>query len=1124
MHSNFNSRALSALMLAVLVSGSVFYLVGCGGGGGGGSIGIGGTVIVPQQANYDIQIVGPPATGAQVNRPMSMTVNFMTPGTANPINVQSIESLSVTKASGPGNLSGTVSMAGTNTPSLVFSNLIIDTQGTYTLQVSGPRATAPVVSASFTVGPQMDLAFTTIPSATVYRPRTFSVTVSTVDPSTSAPVVSPFPIAITVVRNPSAGAGTVGGTTTQTLTGASALVMSGLTYSTDETVSLQASAFGFSTVNSGGITFDSLVLANPTVTANPMANSNFTVGATVRSATSGLAVSISPAIACTLSVATGTGTLSGTTAANSGGSNVSIAGARYNQPGPATFTISSTEAASVTTGAVTFLYALSVTAQGPVAAQINQTIGPFQFAVRDGQGALYTGAISNLSWQIVNRTTSAQIQSSTAVFTGGLATVSPAVIGTAGPYRLEGTVTSPTTTPTTVTIDIDITNLTQVDAPGPFLALKSVRVGSAYSDSVTFAQLAGTTTGTAGTYGVLTGSMPAGLTINSSTGVISGTPTTAGAYSFTIFAMQTGGTTIQPLRCALAVFSASETEIPAQAQDLRQTGPFTVQDFTILPTTGGTPVVTPYLDIVHSVVSSFDNVTRSTTSRIWAPLLSSLTTPAPVLVHHHGRGQHFRDYNVMANHLASWGIITISIEDAFSFIAQTSTPATSTYRSAYSLYDSSYYSAGMQSGGGFQEPTMTLMALLNQAATGTISGTMLSGYTSTATLTGPSSTPFVGKVDPLKVFMSGHSRGGGSTHWSHSRYLTSKIRGIIYFMPFDLRYDTNTVSGLTGLSGSDAGGSPTTWTFGINPIPTNMPRLPCINFAAEKDGDLTYPFSDQIGDRRVGPTTNVTVYGANHNYLCDAHSPEGTPYITRAEQQARMVFLITAFIKRWSDADGRAYDGILYTNEFTNATTDRSHDGIMGWRNMAERILIDDFQDTNTATNSLGGANSLTAGTRSEASIYPALGNYASLGIRHNIVTLPAGTNGTYSTSFAAQDLTTRKRLAMRMGQTCIVGYDWVTVRVRLTDSASATSTITVFDIAAPATTYLPDFNGSQPYYNRFVDLQIKLANFTGVNMAAITRIELIFESDSTTIGPPLPTSPVTYGPRQVYTDDIRFE
>ena len=1114
------ARSWSLLALAALVLSGAIYSVSCDGGGGGGRIGIGGGVVGQTQAKYDITLQGPATNGAQVNRPFSLTMNFTQAVTAAPVNVLSVESLVVSKVSGPGTLSGTLQLPGNGTDTLTFSNLIIDTQGAYTIQVNGANANAPAVSASFNVGPQMDLKFTTIPGSTVYRPRTFSVTVGTVDPSSQAPVTPPSPISITIARDAATGTGTLGGTTTLTLSGASTVTFPGLTYSANETIRLQASAFGFTTVVSGNITFDSLALANPTVSANPQVNGNFSITASITSATSGAPVSVNPAITVNVAVASGGGTLTGTTSASSAGTSVTISGIRYSNAGPATFTLSSTEASSVTTGAVSFVYLFSITAQGPVTALMGQAIGPFQFAVRDALGSLFTGTISQLSWQIVDRTTAAVQQSGTAAFSGGLANVTPTPINTGGGYRIDGTITSPQCVTMTVSQNIDITSFTMVDEPGPFLALASVRVGSAYSDNVTYACLAGTTTGTASTFGVLSGTLPPGITLNDSTGALSGTPTTAGAYSFTLYARQTGGATAQPLRCSLAVFSANDSEIAATAPDLRQPGPYSVQQFTILPSSTGTPVSTAYLDIQYNLVSSFDNNTRTTTARIWAPLLSSLTAPAPVLVHHHGRGQHFRDYNVMANHLATWGIITISIEDAFSFIAQTNTPTTPTYRSAFGTYDSSYYSAGMQSGGGYHDPTKSLMELLNVAATGTISGIMLSGYTSTATLTSPSATPFVGKVDPLKMFVSGHSRGGGSTHWSHCEYLRTKIRGSIFFMPFDLRYDTNTVSGAGPFNANDTNttqyqlSNPSTWQFSIKAIPTNMPRLPCINFAAEKDGDLYYPFADQIGDRRVGPTTNVTVFGANHNYLCDAHASEGTPYITRAEQQGRMIYLITAFIKRWSDTDGRAYDGILYTNEFSNASTDRSHVGIFGWRNMAERILVDDFQDATTGTNSLGGANSLSAGSRNEASIYPAMGNYASLGIRHNIVTVSAGINATYSAAFSAQDVTKCQRFAMRIGQTTTVGYDWVTVRIRLTDSTNATSTVTVFDRAAPATTYLPDYNGSaQPYYNRFVDLQFKLSNFSGVNMAAITRVEVIMESDST-----------TGGTRQVYMDDIRFE
>lgn len=60
--------------------------------------------------------------------------------------------------------------------------------------------------------------------------------------------------------------------------------------------------------------------------------------------------------------------------------------------------------------------------------------------------------------------------------------------------------------------------------------LKSGSVGIAYSETIT----AQGGSGTGYTYAVSGGSLPAGLSLNSSTGVISGTPTTLAVYSFTI--------------------------------------------------------------------------------------------------------------------------------------------------------------------------------------------------------------------------------------------------------------------------------------------------------------------------------------------------------------------------------------------------------------------------------------------------------------------------------------------------------------------------------------------------------------------------------------------------------------
>ncbi|NUO17641.1 MAG: hypothetical protein HUU03_14510, partial [Planctomycetaceae bacterium] len=297
MNSRSVSRALSALMLLAAVAGVSVYGVSCDGGGGSGSVftGLGGGGGGVVQQPYDIQVVALPVNGIQVNRAFAVTVNFLVPGTSTPMSVSGVETLTLTKASGPGNLVGSFVSAGNGTSTLTFNNVVLDTIGSYTLQVNGPKATAAGISASFNVGAQMDLRFTAIPSGTVYRPRTFTVAVSTVDPGTLAPVVPSYPVDVTVARNPGTGSGTLSGTLMQTISGSSSAVFSGLSYSVNETISLQASSPGFSTVTSGTITFDSLVLVNPTVSASPLVNGSFSV-----SATSGTPVAITPATTVSL--------------------------------------------------------------------------------------------------------------------------------------------------------------------------------------------------------------------------------------------------------------------------------------------------------------------------------------------------------------------------------------------------------------------------------------------------------------------------------------------------------------------------------------------------------------------------------------------------------------------------------------------------------------------------------------------------------------------------------------------------------------------------------------------------------------------------------------------------------
>jgi hypothetical protein len=879
---NISTAIFAALTLALV-------LAACG--GSGGSRGGGGGIGLPTtQAAYDIQVSGPPASGVQVNRPFDVTLNFFAAGGGSPIGLLTSETITASVISGPGALTGAVTAQGTNSASMVFGGLVLNQMGTYVLQFSGPNCNTPGQTASFVVGPQRNLRFTSVP-ASVSLSAQFSVTVETYDPATGTAAAPSGPVQITLSL--ASGTGNLGGTLTRTLSSGSSLQFPGLTYDTVEIITLRASAYAFPDATSSAIS---------------------------------------------------------------------------------------------------------------------------------------------------------------------------------------------------------ITNLTFINQPGPFVALKSVRVNNPYSDSVAYAAPS-TATGFVLNAG---SSLPAGLSLDGTSGAITGTPTAAGSYEFDIYATLAGGQA-QMLRCALAVFSAGETEI-VNGQNFTAAGPYA--------TTG--PVTETY-----SFASSYDNTTypqgASFNCRIqyYYPNFATAPSPAPVYIHHRGRGFCMVDYDNLGAHLASYGFIFITVEDYQSFADGSSSygGGGGSGQSPNSTYDNTT-ERGMESASAFQEGVMQWVIAKHSQ-----SGHVLEN-----------------RVDAEKVFVGGHSRGGGATHGSHVRSQpytfngtqrqSINIRGTIYFMAYDLRCFSSTVTGSST----------------VYPVATAQPRLPSLLIAAEVDQDLIYPICDQLIDRATGPATFATIYGACHNYLGDNNWPEDDilllygypqypePYITRAQQQARIFNLVVAFLKRWSNLD-LSLDGLLYNNEKAGS----SEVGITAWRNMAERVMVDNHQGGNKNLNSLGGANTLSSGTWStSASIYPSTGwdNLASLGLRHNILTLNPSTTSTYASNIpaASQDLSRTRRFMFRIGSVdysneTAKGFDWVTVRVRLTDAQNDVATVTLFNRTAPSTTYLPDYPGSgDNVYDRFVEANVLLSTFTAANsnltLSQLSKVELIFETGANS----------SVASRQLYFDDLRFE
>ena len=160
----------------------------------------------------------------------------------------------------------------------------------------------------------------------------------------------------------------------------------------------------------------------------------------------------------------------------------------------------------------------------------DSTINPI--AIRD---ASYTDGIS------ATNATSYSIVSGT--FPSGLSfnTTTGAITGT--PTILQSRTLVLRATNSSGSVDTASLPLT-VNPPAPVFSDSTVNpsasIGSAYSDQVIASDVA--------SYSVFSGALPDGITLNTSTGVISGTPTTAAEYTFVIRATNVTGSTDTPSR------------------------------------------------------------------------------------------------------------------------------------------------------------------------------------------------------------------------------------------------------------------------------------------------------------------------------------------------------------------------------------------------------------------------------------------------------------------------------------------------------------------------------------------------------------------------------------------------
>ncbi len=150
--------------------------------------------------------------------------------------------------------------------------------------------------------------------------------------------------------------------------------------------------------------------------------------------------------------------------------------------------------------------------------------------------------------------------------------------------------------PATATASIVITPAPALTFPAP----PAGEVSVAYSDQLTF-------TGGVGpfTWSISTGALPAGLTLNASTGLLSGTPTTAGSFPFTVRIVDANG--VADTKPATVVIARSTTTITLSAPASVQFGNPVTLSASVSPTAAGGTVT--FTDVPASGAQSGTTVT-----------------------------------------------------------------------------------------------------------------------------------------------------------------------------------------------------------------------------------------------------------------------------------------------------------------------------------------------------------------------------------------------------------------------------------------------------------------------------------------------------------------------------------
>ncbi|WP_368731463.1 IPTL-CTERM sorting domain-containing protein [Delftia sp. K82] len=276
-------------------------------------------------------------------------------------------------------------------------------------------------------------------------------------------------------------------------------------------------SFTYSATNATGTSSPatvSITVSAPTIALTPTSLPNGTTGSsysTTLSASGGMAPYSYTITAGTLpvglSLTVSTGLISGTPSSS----------------GTTNLTITATDANSATGSRA---YTFTINAQAPVAGAVSATVAANSSAnpitLNLSGGAATSVAIASAA------------SHGTATASGTSITYTPTA-GYSGPDSFTYTATNATGTSSPATVSITVSAPTLAVAPA---SLNAGLQGTTYSATVSASD------GTAPySYTISSGSLPAGLTLNTSTGTISGIPSSSGTSSFTVTATDANGAT-----------------------------------------------------------------------------------------------------------------------------------------------------------------------------------------------------------------------------------------------------------------------------------------------------------------------------------------------------------------------------------------------------------------------------------------------------------------------------------------------------------------------------------------------------------------------------------------------------